>query len=411
MNTDSPKVRVVAGPSSWIEGEAVRQLEKMAELPGMVRAVGMPDLHPGQGCPVGAVFVTDGRVYPHLIGTDIGCGMSLWTTSIQERRPERIEKKLKGLESGLENAETVLHDLGVECCGYEHSLGTIGRGNHFAELQVIDQVINKEKLDQIIPPESQENVLLLVHSGSRGYGEKILFDHTAEYQGKGLEVFSDAFDAYMDQHDHAMQWATINRRMIATRFFDCLGAYGSEIFDVPHNFLEGPRNSPRDSEIPALWMHRKGAIPSDRGPVVIPGSRGAHSYLVEPIWDRARQVEAGYSLSHGAGRKMSRKDATEKLKRGTREWSRVVSFDNLKRTKFGSLVICENKQLLMEENPEAYKPIDRVIQDLVDAGLIQVVALLKPIVTYKMRQSDEEKTEHDRLMGRNKPKYVKNRHG
>lgn len=384
-------VKIIASPSSWIEGSAIQQLNKMAELPGMVRAVGMPDLHPGQGCPVGAVFVTENHIYPHLIGSDIGCGMSLWTTSIQQTRPDRLEKKLKGLESGIEDAADVLKESGVPCCGYEHTLGTIGRGNHFAELQVIDEVIHKDRLDGIISPESQENVLLLVHSGSRGFGEKILYDHTAEYKGKGLNIFSDGFETYMKQHDHAMVWAALNRRTIASRFFDCLGAHGKELFDVPHNFLEVPRNLSRDSEIPAMCMHRKGAIPSDRGPVVIPGSRGAHSYLVEPIWDRTKQVAAGYSLSHGAGRKVSRIEARIKLRRGSRDGRTGVSMESLKRTRLGSLVICEDRDLLMEENPEAYKPIARVIQDLVDHDLIRVIATLKPLVTYKMRRSDQEK--------------------
>ena len=75
-----PRVTIIRSEKSWIEGEAVLQLEKTATLPGMRRVVGMPDLHPGKGTPIGAVFLSDDRVYPHLVGNDIGCGMALWTT-------------------------------------------------------------------------------------------------------------------------------------------------------------------------------------------------------------------------------------------------------------------------------------------------------------------------------------------
>src|SRR2546426_4005386 len=76
------KVRLIASPKSWIEGEAVRQLYASAQLDGMRLAVGFPDLHPGKGAPVGAAFVSEGVIYPHLIGGDIGCGMSLWRTDL-----------------------------------------------------------------------------------------------------------------------------------------------------------------------------------------------------------------------------------------------------------------------------------------------------------------------------------------
>src|SRR5213594_662751 len=78
-------VRLFASPGAWIEGEALRQLYAAARLPGVQRAVGFPDLHPGRGAPVGAAFVTDGLIYPHLIGGDIGCGMALFRTDLLRR--------------------------------------------------------------------------------------------------------------------------------------------------------------------------------------------------------------------------------------------------------------------------------------------------------------------------------------
>src|ERR1700744_6336575 len=79
------KVRLVASPKSWVEGEAIRQLYATAKFEGMRTAVGFPDLHPGRGVPVGAAFVSTGLIYPHIIGGDIGCGMALFRTDFVRR--------------------------------------------------------------------------------------------------------------------------------------------------------------------------------------------------------------------------------------------------------------------------------------------------------------------------------------
>src|SRR5215471_12044092 len=92
MNTmTETKVRLIASPKSWIEGEAVRQLYAIAKLEGVRLAVGFPDLHPGRGTPVGAAFVTEGAIYPHVIGGDIGCGMALFKTNLL-RREARLDR-------------------------------------------------------------------------------------------------------------------------------------------------------------------------------------------------------------------------------------------------------------------------------------------------------------------------------
>jgi len=366
-------VKVIASQKSWIEGEAIRQLENTANLPDMVAAWGLPGLHPGQGCPVDAVFLSERRIYPHLVGSDIGCGMALWRTSIKPIKPERIAKRLKArLEIGVDDPETYLKKAGVKPCGFEDKLGTVGHGNHFAEILAFDEILDKERAAEIL---GGFNSFLLVHSGSRGYGEQILFDHTATYQGRGISTSDDdaaAWSDYWHKHIHACDWAQVNRDVIASRIFDQLGANGEKYTESVHNFV-----------VPIIpmgiqFLHRKGAIPMRLGATVIPGSRGAHSYLVDMIGDGA---DSGWSVSHGAGRKMSRKDARVKF---TIENTPV---SKLERTKFGSVVICEDHVLLMEEAPEAYKSIDRVIQDLVDHGLIKVIALLKPVVTYKYRRN------------------------
>ena len=92
---------IIASESSWIEGEAIRQLETTAQLPGMERAAGLPDLHPGKGIPIGAAFLSKGIIYPHLVGNDIGCGMGLWQTDIEAAKfkLDKSVKKLTGFES------------------------------------------------------------------------------------------------------------------------------------------------------------------------------------------------------------------------------------------------------------------------------------------------------------------------
>jgi release factor H-coupled RctB family protein len=146
---------------------------------------------------------------------------------------------------------------------------------------------------------------------------------------------------------------------------------GDRILDVCHNQVE--QRPPGGS---ACWIHRKGAAPSTDGPVLIPGSRGAMSYLVAPKEGGDRHA---LSIAHGAGRKWSRSDSRGRLEKR-------FSPKDLVRTEIGSQVICEDKELLYEEAPQAYKSISVVIDDLVQEGLVDIVATLRPVVTYKVRR-------------------------
>jgi release factor H-coupled RctB family protein len=373
---NSEKITVISSHKSWIEGAALAQLEKVAELPGVEHVFGMPGVHPGPGHPVDAVFTVRDRIYPHLVGSDVGCGMQWWRLASAPTRPERWAKKIRSMERGITNPEEWLQRQGVEPCGFEHSLGTVGRGNHFSEFLVPDKILDPQTYAQVT---HEAPALLLVHSGSRGYGEKILYEHTEQYRDAGLAAHSEEAAEYLAKHDHAMAWAKANRSAIAERLFDMIGITGEFLSDIPHNFVEG---WPTQFNPLMLWTHRKGAIPANKGTVIIPGSRGAHSYLVEPKLETCAKV--GYSLSHGAGRKMSRRDARIKFN------AERDSIQRLQRTKFGSIVICEDREMLMEEAPEAYKPIDRVIQDLVDHDLVRVIAMLKPVITYKYRRGNDD---------------------
>ena len=369
---EQAEVRVLASANNWIEGTAEQQLKKTAGLPGMRLAVGLPDLHPGKGSPIGAAFAVEGRLYPALVGNDIGCGVGLWQTSLRASkvRREAWADKLRRLDEPWDgDAGAWLAERGIAASGFEHSLGTIGGGNHFAELQVIERVENAEAFEKA--GLSAEQVNLLVHSGSRGFGEAILREHVEKFRFEGMDSGSPEAAEYLARHDHARHWAEANRALIAARVTDQLGAEGQRRFDVCHNWIE-----PRVVGGRTCWLHRKGAAPSTCGPLVIPGSRGAFSYLVLPVDASERSC---YSLAHGAGRKWARTASRERLEK------RFTAKD-LTRTELGSHVICEDRELLYEEAPQAYKNITVVIDDLVREGLIQIIALLRPVVTYKVRR-------------------------
>src|SRR2546430_10093518 len=126
--TPGPTVRLFASAQSWIEGEAVRQLYATAKLDGVRYAIGFPDLHPGKGSPVGAAFVTEGMIYPHLIGGDIGCGMALFKTNLA-RRDAKLDRWGK-LQFNLEHpwdefVSDFLAERDLESTELDSALGTI----------------------------------------------------------------------------------------------------------------------------------------------------------------------------------------------------------------------------------------------------------------------------------------------
>jgi len=362
-------VRLVASPKNWIEGSAVQQLEKTASLAGMRLAVGLPDLHPGKYSPIGAAFAVEGWVYPTLVGNDIGCGIGLWRTELSAKaiKREAWADRLRDLDrtwSG--DATAFLASRAIELSGFEHSLGTIGGGNHFAELQIIEDIAGPDSHGL-----AREPVYLCVHSGSRGFGEAILRNHTDRFGSEGLAVDGPDADYYVRQHDRANKWASANRELVAARILERLRTDGERVLDICHNQVERRRVGEY-----ACWIHRKGAAPSTDGPVLIPGSRGAMSYVVMP---REGGDRYAFSIAHGAGRKWSRSESRGRLERR-------FSAKDLIRTELGSYVICEDKELLYEEAPQAYKNISIVIDDLVQEGLVDVVATLRPVVTYKVRR-------------------------
>lgn len=361
---------LVAADDTWIEGKAIQQLETTARLPGMHRVAGMPDLHPGRGYPVGAAFFSVGRLYPALVGNDIGCGMALWRTdsAIAKLNLDKLEKRIGNLDAPLDDSwREAIDAFDLPLSGHERSLGTIGGGNHFAELQLLDESYDDEAMAAL--GIDRKHLLLLVHSGSRGLGESILREQVDLFGHQGLEAGSDACAHYLSRHDGALRFAEANRQLIARRILERLRSDGQAVLDINHNLVSSARVDGVQG-----WLHRKGATPSDQGVVVIPGSRGDYSYLVQPLAD-ARSL---FSLAHGAGRKWMRSECKDRL-------AARYSVEQLGRTSLGSRVICADRALIYEEAPEAYKAIDSVIGALQGAGLIRVLARLKPVLTYKTR--------------------------
>lgn len=374
IQTLSAGVVLVAADDCWIEGNAIQQLQTTARLPGMRQVAGMPDLHAGRGYPVGAAFFSAGRFYPALVGNDIGCGMSLWRTDIATAKLhlDKMEQRLGSIDGPLENHwQPRLDALGLDAGAHARSLGTIGGGNHFAELQQLDEVHDADAVAAL--GLERRRLLLLVHSGSRGLGEAILREQVDRHGHQGLEAGSEAAAHYLARHAAALRYARANRELIARRMLARLRAEGTAVLDIDHNLVEPACIGGEDG-----WLHRKGATPADRGAVVIPGSRGDYSYLVQPL-DSVAADETLRSLAHGAGRKWQRGDCKARL-------SSRYKPAQLQRTALGSRVICDDRALIWEEAPEAYKPVDAVVGALREAGLLRLLARLKPVLTYKTRR-------------------------
>jgi len=362
VQSSTATVTVFASPSSWIESDAVAQCHQVAGLDGMLHVAGMPDLHPGKGAPIGAAMSST-VLYPFLVGSDIGCGIAVFPIRLKRAVPERLAGRFPDLDRPLDPerdaddpAWAVLD--GDIPGGYADSLGTVGRGNHFVELARVETVLAAGHATRLGLAEG--DLVLIVHSGSRGLGERILRAHT-EVHGAGPAADPEV---YLAAHDEAVRWGRLNRRLMAARVAHALGAEASEpVIDECHNLVEV-----RDGG----YLHRKGAAPGDGRDVLVAGTRGTRSYVVAGH----AGPEANHSVAHGAGRKMSRADA---LRRGRAKHT----VEELRRTPVGSIVVCGDRQLLFEEAPTAYKRIEQVVGDLESFGLASTVLTTVPVITYK----------------------------
>lgn len=353
----------------WLEGAAIEQFNCVLSFPGIIRGAAFPDLHPGRGVPIGAAFLSQDIVYPALIGNDIGCGMTLFATDTPIRKL-KIDKLLRKLGNEPEN---VLRQLSMDCLPEMMEimddplamLGTIGHGNHFTEILSMEKILDTESWEKLNI--SQNTALLLVHCGSRAYGESLWHDFAATHGDNGVPAASDDGNAYLTEHEKLIQWASFNRRLVAKAFSRMLSCEMTEILDSTHNSIM-PCGDGR-------FIHRKGASAVEAGrPVVVAGSRGTFSYLVQPIGDLQENL---FSLAHGSGRKWNRQGTKARIR------EKHNDLQSLLQTSLGTKVICPNKDLLYEEAPEAYKNVEDIINDLQFFGLAVPIARLRPVVNIK----------------------------
>lgn len=402
--------RLLALESVWMEGDAITQLARAAAMPDCVAAVGMPDLHAGPGIPIGVALQFGETIHPHLVGGDAGCGARVISFGKLKVRGDQLERRirdhfsspvldalidLEGLDP-IELLEAVWHggsralaslrvdeDLAafadqdpepeflppsaalpefLAVPEFAGALATIGGGNHFVELGQVGELIDADAAAAI--GLARRGHAILAHSGSRGLGRAL----AAHF---GMQALCDpaAQRDYLGLLAGAIRYAQANRLLLAWRMLEACGAArASRIegsFDLIHNFVARGESG---------WLHRKGCAPARANePTVILGSRGAPSWIMRGCGNAACLC----SVAHGAGRRMTRSEARAKLALRHKRAS-------LGRTATGR-VICDDKDLLYEEHPDAYKAIEPVIDSLEAAGAATRVASIEPLVTVKVR--------------------------
>lgn len=344
--------------AAWIDGRAEDQLAEVARWPGVQKLAAFPDLHPGKNGPVGCAVLAD-RIFPQLIGNDIGCGMSLFELDLPVRKL-KLEKALRRMralgEPVVEDQGWRLEDLGLPADLFPAALGTVGGGNHFCEVQTLAEVDDGIGLDRT-------RAYVLVHSGSRGLGNAV-FAAVAQDGFAGLTPGTDAARGYLRGHDVAVRWARLNRRIIAERTAEALRADLRLVSDAPHNLLAPHAGG---------WLHRKGAATAEAGLIPLAGSRATPSYLMAATG----RPEALGSLAHGAGRRYDRSSMHG------RQRAKKSDIDAMQRTPFGGRILCEDRDLMVEEAPLAYKSPKAVVADLAQTGVARSVAEFHPLLTFK----------------------------
>ncbi len=401
--------RLLALESVWMEGEALTQLARAAGMPDCVAAVGMPDLHAGPGIPIGVALAFSTTIHPHLVGGDAGCGARVISLGKLKLRGDQLERRVREhfadpvlgslidvdetdelalLEAVWTGGSRAIANMRVDeelaefaerdpepdwlpasaplpeflaDAGFARALGTIGGGNHFVELGRLGKLVDRDAAAAM--GLSRGGHAVMAHSGSRGLG-RTLANHW------GMQALDDPAkqQRYLGQLAGAIRFARANRLLLAWRMLEACGvARNSRIqggFDLVHNYVSFEQG----------WLHRKGCAPAQaEAPTVILGSRGAPSWIMRGSGNAACLC----SVAHGAGRRMTRSEARAKVAHRHKRAS-------LARTATGR-VICDDKDLLYEEHPDAYKPIAPVIDSLEAAGAAIRVASLEPLVTVKTR--------------------------
>lgn len=429
-----------------MEQEVFEQITNVACLPGLVGyAMCMPDGHVGYGCPIGGVFASkkkDGIISPGAVGFDINCGMRLITTSLFEKdvRP-RIEQLVEllfanipagvgghgflklnkrefnnlvidgaawAVENGLGRADDlasieengkiigadpeVISKRAVERGQFQ--IGTLGSGNHYLEVQVVDEIFDTitaknhgiEKVGQVV---------VMFHCGSRGFGHQVATDYLNTFE-KNMEKYqievpdpqlaSAPFESYHGQSYYkamagACNLAFANRQVITHRirevFSKVFGVADEDlgldvVYDVSHNIAKVEKYKVNGKE-EVLVVHRKGATRSfPNQPVILGGSMETGSYFLVGT-DKAMETTFG-STAHGSGRTMSRHKA-----KGMVDGRELLA--NMK--KAGIFVRSASYSGLAEEAGFAYKNIHDVVKTVDGFGISKKVAYFRPIGNIK----------------------------
>lgn len=358
--------------------EALKQIEHLRSARDVLQIAVMPDVHAGPKVCNGVALATTHLIYPEAIGGDIGCGYTSarFEAGVDFLRDARhAATVLRWLydavpflkHSSASRRETIPNLDCDQLSGSSlvktarrdglYQLGTLGRGNHFIELQ----------------SDQEGRLWVLIHSGSRGIGQAITAFHLARAEGSSaglafLDAESPQGKAYLADMQWALEYASANRAAILERVaglllkrFDAPLAQ-SEVIDTHHNFLRREILQGR-----ALLIHRKSVNSAADGEYnVIPGSMGSPTYLVE---GRGRE-DALASCSHGAGRVMSRTEARRRVR--VKELDQLadhVWFDHRQRER------------MVDEAPSVYRDIRMVMQAQTD--LVKQRGMLEPILNYK----------------------------
>jgi tRNA-splicing ligase RtcB len=454
--------------SNLLNDNAPEQVANVATLPGIQgNAMAMPDIHWGYGFPIGGVAAMDaeeGVISPGGVGYDINCGVRLVKTNlmhddIKDKVPNLVDAMFNNVPSGLgskgkvrvskQELEKVLENgagWAVENgFGWEDDLkfleengcmegadatlvtnkakqrgmpqlGSLGAGNHFLEIQKVDKIFNSEAA-KLLGIESENQIMVMIHTGSRGCGYQICDDQIREmglnFRKDGNNYVSDEFNItlpdrqlvcapvksragenYFAAMKCAANYAWTNRQMIVhwvrESFEETLGKKAEDlgmdiIYDVAHNIAKFEEHEVEGKK-KNVYVHRKGAtraFGTDRmevaekyrsigQPVLIPGDMGTASYVLVGT-DQAMKESFG-STCHGAGRVMSRKAAT-------RKWRGGEIIGKLKDQ--GIYVRAASQKVVAEEAPDAYKNVDEVVRIADGAGISKLVARMKPLGVVK----------------------------
>ena len=423
------------------EDEALIQLVNTTTLPGIVKyAIAMPDIHSGYGPPiggVGAMKYPEGVISPGFVGYDENCGVRLLKSGytekdvkphleklaieIQKEIPsglgrgrainlskEQINKILEGgvpylVEQGYGEKEDIENceergkiEMADASCVSDYAknrgrdqVGTLGSGNHFCQLDKVEEIFDKEIAKIFGLFENQ--VVVMIHTGSRGLGHQNCVDYLkivmGSYQKYKIQIpdrelacvpfNSPEGQKFFKAMSAACNFAWANRQMI-THYIRQIwkNVLGKDtnlklLYDVAHNIAKLEEHEVDGQKI-KLIVHRKGATRAFPGqPVLIPGSMGTFSYVLAGV---EKAEESFYSVCHGSGRVMSRHEALRKF-----TGAEVVK--NLK--KKGIIIKSSSFKGIAEEAPEVYKNIDEIVEVVEKAGLAKIVAKLRPLAVIK----------------------------